>query len=105
MGCTDASDLRVYFSVSCTFLVILIRPGEGAGGTTGFHNPEDEDEARGEQALDDRIVTQPSCVHTLGRSSGNARARRGNIWVWVTVGLAHVALAMGVFDQGGGQRA
>ena len=51
---------------------------------------------------DDRIVTQPSCVHTLGRSSGNARARRGNIWVWVTVGLAHLALAMGVLDQGGG---
>ena len=44
MGCTDASDLRVYFSVSCTFLVFLRQPGEGAGGTTGFLNPEDEDE-------------------------------------------------------------
>ena len=44
MGCTDASDLRAYFSGSCTFLVILRRPREGAGGTTGFHNPEDEDE-------------------------------------------------------------
>ena len=49
MGCTDASDLRVYFSVSCTFLIFLRQPGEGAGGTTGFLNPEDEDEDEDEE--------------------------------------------------------
>ena len=47
-------------------------------------------------------MAQASFAKTIGRSSGNARARIGSLWVWVTVGIAHLALAMGVLDQGGG---